>query len=331
MQVLSHFSPEMEIYSIDEAFLLEEKENPLDFAQAIKKRVLQWTGIPVSIGIGKTKTLAKVASDLAKNQGIFALYDQEVLKELSPLDIWGIGSRLNIQLKEAGIHTAWDLKEANDIWLRKTFSVNILRTVMELRGEPCFSLHESPPQRKSLVCSRSFGVKVSSLTDLNEALACYTAQAAQTLREEKLLASVLSIFLQTSPFDPKPYTNSAALTLSEPTAYTPHLLRLGKKALTNIYREGYLYQKVGILLTGILEEQSYQPDLFADSAARTKGQRAMEALDSLKGAFGKSSIRLGAEGIAQPWRRRSHSRSPSFTTKWEELLTIRLVPNQKSF
>ena len=333
METLSCFSDHMEEYSIDEAFLLTSHDNPLSFAREIKQRILRWTGIPVSVGIGKTKTLAKVAGDLAKSKGGVFYFEgpaqiDATLSALPPEDIWGIGPRLSAQLKSYGITTALAFKEAPDDWLKKQFSITALRTAWELRGISCLSLQETAPARLSITRSRSFGSPVTSLHDLSEALASYTATAANMLREEKLLPSFLTVFLTTSPFQENSYSNTTTISLSQPTSFTPHLIEKAKAALRTIYRPGYRYKKVGIVFGGLVSEKCYQGDLFSFSLAQNAQQKkAMQLLDNLNRSFGKNALRFAAEGLTQSWKMKQDNTSSRFTTSWRELLTIDLFRN----
>lgn len=328
MHVLSRFANIMEEYSIDEAFLRISCEDPVRIAQEIRRTVLQWTGIPVSIGIGSTKTLSKVAGDISKKkEGIFALTDaaerDTLLEQLDVEEIWGIGKSLSAALREAGILNARMLKDAPDSWLKNRFSVNVLRTACELRGICAFSFNELPVPRKSITCSRSFGSKVETLTDLQEALSTYTAAAAEKLREEKLLPSFLTVFLSTSPFLPNAYGNSVTVTIDAPTTFTPTLTKIASWGLRKIYRPGYQYKKVGIVMGGFFKESCYQPDLFCSAEKSSeKEKRAIGALDRLNTRYGDATVRFAAEGIKQRWKMKRGNVSPRYTTSWDELLTI---------
>jgi DNA polymerase V len=333
MTVLAQFSPHFEEYSIDEAFLLIEEENPCALAERIKQHVLQWTGIPVSIGIGPTKTLAKVANDIAKKSplsaGIFAFTDpahiDSVLATLPVQDVWGIGARLGAALTQAGLCDADTFKNAPDTQIKRLGSITLLRTAWELRGISCLSLQELPVPRKSITRSRSFGKPISDFAHLAEALSSYTAQALENLREEKLLPAFLTIFLTTSAFISDAYSNSITLSLIEPSHYTPTILARAKEGLQKIYRRGYVYKKVGITLGGLTPEGSYQPDLFAPFAEKRGQQnRAMLLCDQLNHRFGAQAIRFAAEGTTQHWKMQRGNVSPRFTTAWKELLTIRI-------
>lgn len=328
MHVLSRFSEEMEIYSIDEAFLRIESEDPVAIAREIKRVVLKWTGIPVSIGIGTTKTLSKVANDIAKKgDGVFAFSDptqiDAVLEKLPVQEIWGIGRQLSAALQEAGIYNARAFKDAPDHWIKKRFSVMLVRTACELRGIPCLEFNELPVPRKSITCSRSFGKAVTKIEEIQEALASYTATAAETLREEELLPSFVTVFLMTSPFREQSYSNSATITLEEPTAFTPELVAKAKSALQHIFRPGYVYKKVGIIMGGFTPKMSYQPDLFhSDEKQKAKQTRAMQVVDNLNARFGKSAVQFAGEGITKHWKMKRGNASPRFTTSWDEILKI---------
>lgn len=328
MHVLSRFSPDMEEYSIDEAFLHITDVDPISVAQEIKSTVLKWTGIPVSIGIGVTKTLAKVANDIAKKkEGIFIFSDPAqidvTLENLDVEEIWGIGRQLSAALKEEGISSARALRDAPDHWIKERFSVVLLRTAYELRGVSCLSFNELPVPRKSITCSRSFGKVVTKLKDIEEALASYTANAAEKLREEELLPSFLMVFLMTSAFRQQSYNNSWTMILDEPTLFTPELIVKAKTALSKIFKAGYFYKKVGVIMGGFTPQTSYQPDFFrSDERQTAKQKRAMQAIDHLNRRFGDSSVRFAAEGIRQHWKMKRGNVSPRFTTSWDELLNI---------
>lgn len=329
MQALASFGTEIEEYSVDEAFLVGSAK----LAPLIKERVFKWTGIHVSIGIGPTKTLAKVANDLAKKlpSGILELTDPAAidahLAKMPAGDIWGVGPRLSQSLKEESIRSALQLKNADDLWLKKRFSVVLLRTVFELRGIPTLSLEETPEIRQSLTHARSFAMRITKLTDLEEALSSYVASAAEKLRSEGLITAVLSVFVTTSSFlkGESYYSNSSTLRLTEPTNYTPTLITAAKETLKKIYREGPLYKKVGITFAEITSADEKQPDLFLDVPQdTTRKKRAMDLVDKLNSSFGDTRVHFAAEGIKKEWKRRPENCSPRFTTRWDELLTVKI-------
>ncbi len=334
MQTLSHFNPELEIYSIDEAFLsLEGIKDPEAHCRLIRKKVLQWTGIPVSIGIAKTKTLAKVANRAAKKnlifKGVYFPKDEELISILETLEvgeIWGIGRRISSFLASKGIHTAGQLCAKPDPWLKKNLSVTGLRTVWELQGTSCLDVEEIQPAKQSIMTSRSFGRPVFEEKELLEAICTHGARGAEKLREEGSLASSIQVFIMTSFGAEERYSNYATLTLDEPTDYTPALLNYAAKGLKQIFKPGFAYKKAGVLLGGLCSQNSYQQDLFVKQDLKENARRkaAMTLLDQANHAFGYKILQFASEGIERSWKMKQDLRSPCFTTRWSELLTIKI-------
>ena len=329
MQTLSLFSADIEEYSIDEAFLKVNSDDPVELATLIRKTVYSHTGIPVSIGIAKTKTLAKIAGEIAKAKpsGCFLLSENidRVLKELPVIEVWGVGKRLSAQLKSYHIHTALQLKNADDTWIKKLFSVVMLRTVLELREIESLSYQEAPAQRKSITSSKSFGKAVSDLKEIEEAMSSYMARAAVKLRKNGSVAKHILVFLSTSRFEQEPYSNYQIITMPEACDYTPDLLTYAKRALHKIFKEGYFYKKVGVTLLELTDRKVRQPDLFsAEPKVNEKQKRAMNVLDKIQNKMGKSSICFAAEGIEKNWKAKKEHVSSRYTTRWDELLTIKI-------
>lgn len=337
MQTLAPFAPEMEIYSIDEAFLQMDPSASANLAEEsrkIKQTVYQWTGIPVSIGIAPTKTLAKAANRHAKKklpqEGFFIMNDPDlqkrILSDMPVEDVWGIGRQITAKLNRFQIYSAWDLASTDDAWIKKHLTVVGLRTVWELRGTPCLSLEEVPAPKKSIVCSRSFGVEVTEETEMAEALASYTARAAEKLRQQGSAASFIEVFLCTNRFKEGPsYANGAQLVLPQPTDYTPHLIHLAKHALHKIFRSGFAYKKVGIMLGGLVPNGSFQQDLFYEPQLSVQKQRQlMQLMDRTNRRYGKDTLKFAAQGVAQRWKMQRNRCTPHFTTRWEDLLSIRI-------
>ena len=333
MQTLSHFNPELEIYSIDEAFLcLEDLTDPLKHCRHIRQKVLQWTGIPVSIGIARTKTLAKIANYASKKdpalQGVCFPSPKEVDTILETVEVgkvWGIGRRLSSFLAKRGIHTAAQLRDQPDLWIKSHLSVVGLRTAWELRGIPCLNIEEVTAPKQSIMTSRSFGRPVFHLEELIEAACTYAARGGEKLRNEGSLASWLQVFAMTSRHhEQNYYGNQAHLVLPAPTDYTPTLLDYATRGLKRIFRSGCAYKKAGILLGGLVPARSYQQDLFATCsiAQETKRKTAMALLDKANGKFGYPILQFASEGIERPWQRKREMRSANFTTRWSDLLTI---------
>jgi DNA polymerase V len=333
MALLRRLEPAVEVYSIDEAFLHLSGIAGMtltDYGGQLRRTVQRWTGIPVSIGIGPTKTLAKVAGRIAKKnaalQGVFDISKadiDEILGRFAVADVWGIGRRLAARLALCGISTALDLKNCDDDWLRKNLSITGLRTAMELRGIACISLEECPVSRKSIASSKSFGCRVESLAALKEALATYVEQAAVRLRGQHALANSLEISISTNRFSKTsvPYSGRRVITLAEPTASTTVLLNHALPALADLYQPGRSYQKAGVVLFGLVPESYYQPHLFAGQDK--KSGPLMAALDRINGKWGRCTIQHAGAGLTKPWRNRQQKKSAAYTTSWQELPVVK--------
>lgn len=323
MHTLADLCPDLEIYSIDEAFLYIDQD-PEELCRKIHKTVLQWVGIPVSIGIAPTRTLAKVANRIAKKTGVYFPNSQELNRVLDHLpvgEVWGIGRRIASFLKTKGIHTAGQLRDMPNIWVKKNLTVTGLRTVWELQGTSCSHLQEAAPCKQSIMTSRSFGQPVTTQEHLMEAICCFTARGAEKLREEDSLAGWMQAFAFSHQFP-----GHAHITLPEPTDYTPTLLDYASQAIRSIFRPGVVYKKAGILLGGLVPRGRYQLDLFIphDSATTLKHQTAMALLDQANHDFGYNILQFASQGTTRPWKKKSTMCSPAFTTKWSELLTIQI-------
>lgn len=326
MNVLSTFSQDIEYYSIDEAFLEIETDDPFALGKIIKEKIFKEVGIPVSVGISHTKVLAKVATDLAKGDvGVHFLNDPDpVLQEFPIQEVWGIGRQWSQFLKSRGIHTAYQFKEKSDTWLKKEMSVVGLRLAHELRKERRLGLNQSPDPKQSITCSRSFGEVVTDLETLCEALASFCSRAVEKLREEKELASSITVFAMTSRFQKDPYYNQATLTLHSPTDFTPTITSLAKEGLTRIFKPGERYKKVGVILSGLVLKACYQQDLFDDPQDIVKQDQLTSLVESINKKFGKRAISYASEGVARKWKMKETLKSPQYTTRWDELLTIHI-------
>jgi DNA polymerase V len=333
MALLRRLEPAVEVYSIDEAFLHLSAMAGMtltEYGGQLRRTVQRWTGIPVSIGIGPTKTLAKVAGRVAKKnaalQGVFDISGadvDEILGRFAAADVWGIGRRLAARLALRGVTTALDLKNCGDEWLRKNLSITGLRTAMELRGIACISLEECPVSRKSIASSKSFGCQVESLAALKEALATYVEQAAVRLRAQHALANSLEISLSTNRFSKTavPYSGRRVITLPEPTSSSTVLINHALPALADLYQPGLRYQKAGVVLFGLVPESYYQPHLFA--GRDKKSGPLMAALDRINGKWGRCTIQHAAAGLTKPWRNRQQKKSAAYTTSWQELPVVK--------
>jgi DNA polymerase V len=331
MEVLSTFTPQMEIYSIDEAFLNLAGLNcsPVDYGHRMQRTVKKWTGLPVSIGIAGTKTLAKIANHIAKRSAqaddVLDLTNpanlEQILAEVPVEKVWGIGIRSTIKLKRAGIMTALDLSKADIARIRSSFGVMGVRTVYELQGICCYQLEHNPPAQKTIIVSRMFGQPVEDVNQLKEAIATYAARAGEKLREQKLAAAAMSVFVTTSRFIKNKYFNSHTTEFAIPTSDTTELIRAAAASIDKLYRKKRQFKKCGIILMGFVPEDLVQRGLF-DNAGREKTARLMRAIDAINAKVG-SRIRWAAEGIEQPWQVKFKKRSKRWTTRWDELPEVK--------
>ena len=332
MDTLALFAPEMEVYSIDEAFLLLTgiAADPAEYARIIRATVRKWVGIPVSIGVGPTKTLAKAAAKAAKKapacEGVFDITAraEETLAGIEVEDIWGIGPQYAKFLRRHGILTALELRDAPDSWVKKHLTIGGLRTVLELRGISCIPLDEGEPPRKTILCSRSFGRKVYALGELQEAVAAYTAKAAEKLRQQGSAASCLQVLLIEFPFnDGFPRSHLCSMQIPVPTSYTPDLIRYAKALITRIYRRGPAYRKAGVMLSGIVQRGQVQLNLFHPCREGPKELGLMETVDAVNRRWGHGSLVFAASGFSRPWWMRQTRKSPPFTTSWADLPLVK--------
>ena len=333
METLEKFSPDLEIYSIDEAFLSSVgfgHRDLMEHGRLIRRTVKQWTGIPVSVGISETKTLAKVANWIAKRTpdtgGVFDLLacpDRgALLGRVAVEDVWGIGPNHARLLKQHGITTARQLSEVDDQWIRKRMGIMGLRLVMELRGISCLDLEQCPAPKQSLTCSRAFGTLINTLAEMEEAVSVYTSRVAEKLRREGLAATVLTVCLTTNEFKEGPqYSNALTLKLPIVTDSTADLIRCALQGIRAIYRDGYLYKKAGVMLMGLVPANQTQADLF-DSQDRRKSKRLMSALDAVNDRWGAGTLHYASSGITKAWKTQFHRRSTAYTTQWSELPVV---------
>lgn len=340
MSVLGTFSPVQEVYSIDECFLDLAGFGDLDaYSRKIRATVKQWTGIPVSVGVGPTKTLAKAANKLAKNnagaQGVWVLdHPQEwpaALARLDVGDVWGVGHRWAKRLQGYGIRTADDLRRADPVWIARTFNVVLARTARELDGQRCIDLERQPQPRQQIVVSRSFGRKVQGIAELREAVIMHVTRASEKLRREGLATQTLQVFAHTNAFTPDEpqYHGSATVTLPHPTQDTRLLARYAEAGLKRLYRRGFKYQKAGVMLLELRPPGVAQGDLFVEASPSEDDSRSlglMEALDRVNRRMGRGTVFLAGQGVKQKrrvWHLRREMRSPRYTTSWKELVRVK--------
>jgi len=338
MDILSTFTPAIEIYSIDEAFLDFtgfRKENLEVIGRDIRETVLKWTGIPVSVGFSLTKTLAKVANRIAKKEkqkgGVFLMLDENAINDTLPKittgDIWGIGRKLAPKLESMGIKTAFDLKKQDPHAIRRIFSVVMQRTVMELNGISCIEIEEAAPSKKQILTSRSFGKKISEYKEVEQAVAWHTTRASEKLRQQGLRAGLIIVFITTNPFSKVDvfYQNSFSVQLEKSSKDTGELINYAINALKKIYKKGYFYHKCGVILTVLKRDVPAPATLFneTDPVKEKKSEDLMLSIDNINKKLGKSTVKYAAEGLNQSWKMRSTKKSLCYTTKWEELKRIR--------
>jgi DNA polymerase V len=333
METLAAFTPDMEVYSIDEAFLdlTGAADDPAAYGRTIRKTVRQCVGIPVSIGIGASKTLAKAAAKAAKKApacgGVFDITgrEEEVLSGIEVDDVWGVGRQYARLLRRHGILTAFDLRNAPDAWVKRHMTVMGLRTVMELRGVSCIPLEDAEPPRKAILCSRSFGRKVYRVEELEEAAAAYAARAAEKLRDQGSAASFIQVILLEFPFnDGFPKTRICSGALPVATAYTPELIRAAKALLRRIYHKGPAYRKVGVMLSGIVQRGQVQLNLFHEGREGDREIGLMASVDAVNRRWGRGTLAFAASGFQRPWWMRQASKSGQFTTSWNDLPTAKV-------
>ncbi len=329
MKTLSGFTPELEIYSIDEAFLSLkgfESRSLTDYARSIREAVMQNVGIPVSIGLAPTKVLAKVANQVAKkkNGGVFDLSSQktqdEVLNYFPVEDIWGVGRQSTEKLHRLGIRTAKQLRDAEPCFIQKILTVVGRRILDELKGTPCIRLEQESRNKKQMICSRSFGKPIYELSELKEAVACYVTRVAERLRGEKSVCNALQVFIQTNRFKEDAYFNITTLHFITGTSATPRLITAAHEGLERIYRSGYAYKKAGVILLDFTLENQKQLSLF-DSEQQEADEKRMKIVDQINRKMGQDTVKMAACGTERAGPR-SESRSPCYTTRWGDLLCV---------
>ena len=331
MRTLKRFNSKIEVYSIDEAFLdlsnFSDKEVK-DVGKEIRNTVLQWTGIPTSIGIAETKTLSKVANHIAKKQksGVVSLVN---IKDLDPIlekvevrDIWGVGKQLSKFYIKNGIYNAKQLKNASNTWIKKTKNVLSSRTAMELRGVPCIEIETKQAKRKSCCVSRSFGKKVEKLRELKESVTSYCLNAAEKIRSESLVCKSITVFIRTSPFQNKGIFYSNSKTIDFPIA-TNNSIEIVKNALTGldlIYKDRFKYQKAGIILSGLSDSEKGNSLFKSTKDERIKN--LMQSIDNTNYRYGRSTISLASAGINKKWSMRRQYSSKIDTADFYSLPKI---------
>ena len=343
VQVLRSFTPHLEVYSIDESFLqietvLKPYQDTIELGQKIKQQVKDTTGLPVCVGIGASKTLAKLANHLAKKHKQFsgvcdvnAMNKEELYQWMSETEVgevWGIGRQIAKKLKAQHIHSAFDLLQASPQAMRQQFGVVMERLCYELRGVSCLKLEEVAPTKQQIIASRSFGKLVTSQAELAQSVATHAARAAEKLRNQDSVTGALTVFIQTNPFkqhEPQ-HHQSVTIPLSDATDNTLTLTNAALAGLQQIYQPNFRYKKAGVILNLISDKPTIQQSLFEDIESKGKSAHLMKAMDQINTRFGNAVVRsaaAGTNGSKQVWQMRSGNKSPNYTTQWDELPVAR--------
>ncbi len=332
MQTLTDLAPAIEIYSIDEAFVnVSGVSHCLSleaFGHQMRTEVLKNTGLTVGVGIAPTKTLAKLANYAAKRWsgtgGVVDLSGRErqrkLLEKVPVEEVWGVGRRITKKLNAMGITTALELAEASSWVIRKHFNVVLERTARELRGEPCLDLEEFTPTKQQIICSRSFGHRITQYEEMHQAICAYAERAAEKLRGEHQYCRFISVFVRTSPHADNEiyYGNQASVTLMTPTNDSRDIIRAATEALGRIWLDGYRYMKAGVMLADFFSSGVAQLNLFDDNRLRANSAALMEMMDSVNHS-GKGKIWFAGQGIEKSWAMKREMLSPAYTTRYADL------------
>jgi DNA polymerase V len=336
VSVLRHFADEMEVYSIDESFLRWRQSAVVDWqalGRTIRDTVLQWTGLPVGVGIARSKTLAKLANNRAKRAagatGVHVLIEDDAivsaLASVQLADLWGVSRGFVRRLATLGIRTPLQLRDASPSRIRRLMGVVGERLVYELRGEPCIPLEAIQPDKQNIICSRSFGQVTSNYDGIQEAVMTFASQAATKMRRQDLCAARVLVFLMTDIHAPvEQYAPAVSVSLPSPTNDTRQIARYAARCLRLIFRQEHKYKKAGVMLLGLERRRSVQPSLFDGLDDTPRSQRLMRTIDVINRDHGRGAIRLAAAsslalGACRTWHMRSEKRSPRYTTCWDEL------------
>ncbi|MBE0091007.1 Y-family DNA polymerase [Raoultella planticola] len=338
MTTLEELSPRCEIYSIDEAFCdltgVRNCRDLTDFGREIRETVLRRTHLTVGVGIAQTKTLAKLANHAAKKWqrqtgGVVDLSNIEKQRKLMaalPVDeVWGVGRRISKKLEAMGIKTVLQLADTDIRFIRKHFNVVLERTVRELRGESCLGLEEFAPVKQEIVCSRSFGGRITEYHEMRQAICSYASRAAEKLRGEHQYCRFISAFVKTSPFalNEPYYGNSASVKLLTPTQDSRDIIAAATRCLDAVWKDGYRYQKAGVMLGDFYSQGVAQLNLFDDNAPRQNSEKLMEVLDHLNAKNGRGALYFAGQGIQTAWQMKREMLSPRYTTRYSDLLRVR--------
>lgn len=326
MSIIIDSSDNVEVYSIDEAFANWDFNDPVKEAYNLRNKIFQWVGVPVSIGIAKTKTLAKIANHIGKKgNGIFTITEENREKVLSKTpveDVWGIGRQNAKKLIVGGIKTALQFSKLDDYWVKKSMSIVGLRTLWELRGKPSINMEVETKEYKGIVSSKSFGEPIEDIENLLEATSAFTCDAINKLNSQKLKAKSITVYLTTNRFreGDKQYKNSICVDLPDYSNYLPDFIKAAKAGLKQIYRPGFKYKKTMVLLNNIKSQKILQPDLF--SPQKTKHDKITEAVNEINIKYGKNTVSCTSNSKINRWKMRREWLSPKYTTSWEDLRRV---------
>lgn len=350
MSIMAQFCPNIEVYSIDEAFLKlnfyqQNEASVMTFGQKLRQHILKCTGIPVSIGIGATKTLAKLANHIAKKnaldnltqyEGVFSLTDdsrhEALLSQIPISAVWGIGRQYDAQLQATGFKTVWQLRQAPEGWIRQQMGVVGVRLVKELKGLSCYALAPPETDRQNICVSRSFSKDISDLNQLKEAIATYATRIGEKLRHFNQKTAAITVFIIRNRFKLSPHDNGYAYStrtveLNVPTSDSGKIIALANRIIEQLYREGLSYKKAGIIASALTHQQTLQGDIFGEAQTERKREALMQTIDNINQRMGKNTVRFSiathfnsTEGSG--WQMKMAFRSPRFTTVWEEILCI---------
>lgn len=331
-ETLSRFAPQVEIYSIDEAFLdlAGQNKNYEELGHEIIRTVKKHTGIPVSVGIGPTKTLAKIANKAAKQTGgIFILKNdrqRDALIRNTPIEkVWGIGRQYSKLLKRNGVNTAHDFTTLDNHWLKSKMKIMGLRVKQELLGESCIPLEMIIPAKKAIATTRAFGRKTGDIKNLQEAVSTYAVRCAEKLRRQKSVANLLTVFIHTDPFNPEERQLNVSKTITLPVA-TNSNAEISKYALIclkELFAPAYNYKKAGVIVDGLQSETAFQGNMF-DATDRKKQQKLLAAIDKLNKEFGRDKVKLAVQGDGKNWKLRQEKLSGRYTTRWNEIIEVKI-------
>nr|WP_300312703.1 Y-family DNA polymerase [Halomonas sp.] len=338
--VYGQYTPDVEVYSIDESFLHWTGFDPRSLderCQAMRQQVRRDTGIPISVGISTSKVLAKLANHVAKREpafeGVATLYPdapetRRLLEQLPLTEIWGVAGRMALRLNALGIETAWDLRQADPKHIRRHSSVVMERIVWELRGQDCIPLDDMTQPKKQIMTSRSFGRLTGEMADLRDAVRTHACRGAEKLRKQQSLTRAVMVFVRTNPFrtDLPQHKDSVVVALAGATDDSRLIVRAALHGLEVLYRKGYQYQKAGVMLMDLCDQSAEQLDLMAvpvDDETRLRRERLMATMDKLNREHGRGTVSLGISRPGSAWHLQCQHRTPRYTTKWDELPVVK--------